>query len=425
MHEGNDTSGRPQSSPLTGRAGDGFGARLRAVRQRRGLAQKDLAGPGVSMSYVSRLESGDRVPSPAVVARLSEVLDVDPIELVGSAGHGFAQDEALTWCEATLAFRDGDLGRARDLLGELDDQAESDLFAWSIRWTRAVLQTRQPDVDALLSTVERLRSSWSPGPTVDALVEVLRGQALWRLGRPADAIKALRAAVELADGDDSAGGQHVRTRALVSLTGQLARTGRLSEAEQSVDQLTRELTDLKPGRLAISAWWVRAQVKERLGDRPDAERSIQHALDLLESFDGDPVYRNQVRLASVALALRSTEPDLAAAAGILDLVEAELVARPAKLSAQAESMRAELALCEDDPERGWTLAEHAIGTGALDDEDLLRCRLLLVRAADQLGHGERFEVARTALAALLDQLSPDAVDPLLWRDIARFALRRH
>ena len=60
------TSG--ERSPL------GFGERVRQLRISQGLAQTDLAGDGLSSSYVSLLESGKRAPTVSAVAALADRL---------------------------------------------------------------------------------------------------------------------------------------------------------------------------------------------------------------------------------------------------------------------------------------------------------------------------------------------------------------
>src|SRR3954466_9938944 len=65
-----------------------FADRLKTLRRAAGLSQTELAGDGISPSYVSLLESGRRTPSPAVAALLaaklgcsaSELLDGEPSE---------------------------------------------------------------------------------------------------------------------------------------------------------------------------------------------------------------------------------------------------------------------------------------------------------------------------------------------------------
>src|SRR5579871_3566237 len=54
-----------------------FGARLRELRLQRGWTLQELAGrSGLSKTFLSRLESGDRQASIAAVLTLSRILDV-------------------------------------------------------------------------------------------------------------------------------------------------------------------------------------------------------------------------------------------------------------------------------------------------------------------------------------------------------------
>jgi len=426
---GGDPNVRPRSSLMTGRTGTGFGTRLRAVRQRRGLAQKDLAGPGVSMSYVSRLESGDRVPSATVVRRLAEVLEVDPSELVGD-GLGIVQDDALAWCEALISYHDGDVDRAVDLLDALGNRSDGELFGWCVRWTRLVLLSLLGDGRALLAAADQLRAAWSPGAAVDALVEIQRAHALRLLGRSPEAVRAARTALELAGGGSGERVQRVRVRALIALCAQLITAGRVADAEQAAELLGPELGELGHDRLAISAWWTRARVFDRLGERVEAARCMDHALELLDRFAGDVAFGCRVRLAWAALGLRTPDPDLDRIADALDEVESTEVVRPgvvhpAEVAAHVKALRAEVALRSGEVDRCRALAEQALAADTLRQEDRLRCGLLLVRAADEAADPRRAREAMNLLGALLEEVRPEAVDPLLWRDVARVALRKH
>jgi transcriptional regulator with XRE-family HTH domain len=48
------------------------GARLRDARESAGLSQRDLAFPGCSAAYISRIERGERVPSLQVLRTLAD-----------------------------------------------------------------------------------------------------------------------------------------------------------------------------------------------------------------------------------------------------------------------------------------------------------------------------------------------------------------
>jgi transcriptional regulator with XRE-family HTH domain len=59
-----------------------FGARVRALRDERGLSQEALAEKGkFHWTYVSEIERGKRSPSLDVIGRFARALDVTPSEL--------------------------------------------------------------------------------------------------------------------------------------------------------------------------------------------------------------------------------------------------------------------------------------------------------------------------------------------------------
>ncbi len=64
---------------------DGVGARLRALRQERDLTLAELSeGTGISVSTLSRLESGQRKPTLELLLPLARVHQVQLDELVGT-----------------------------------------------------------------------------------------------------------------------------------------------------------------------------------------------------------------------------------------------------------------------------------------------------------------------------------------------------
>ncbi len=60
-----------------------FGARVRQLRQERGLAQEQFAHlAGMDRTYVSGIERGRRNPTLDIIVRLAEALEVEPAELL-------------------------------------------------------------------------------------------------------------------------------------------------------------------------------------------------------------------------------------------------------------------------------------------------------------------------------------------------------
>src|SRR5919199_691426 len=95
-----------------------IGQRLRRLRLERGLSQRDLAEPGVSYAYISRIEADARRPSLKALRILARRLRVSPEYLETGLELRDLDDRELRLAEAELDL----------LLGEeLDRPAE--LFA--------------------------------------------------------------------------------------------------------------------------------------------------------------------------------------------------------------------------------------------------------------------------------------------------------
>src|SRR5947209_17831060 len=91
-----------------------FGERLRALRRATGLSQTQLAGDGLSPSYVSLLESDRRRPSPAVAAQLAAKLGCSTSQLLDGEPSERERRVQLEIAYAELALRRGGTGDARD-----------------------------------------------------------------------------------------------------------------------------------------------------------------------------------------------------------------------------------------------------------------------------------------------------------------------
>ena len=96
------------------------GNRLRTARETAGLSQRKLAFPGCSPAYISRIESGDRIPSLQLLRELGRRLGVSEDYLATGSDPG-ARDGKLL--EAEVALRLDDLDLAHDLYTQLLDQS--------------------------------------------------------------------------------------------------------------------------------------------------------------------------------------------------------------------------------------------------------------------------------------------------------------
>src|SRR5580765_6136083 len=89
-------------------AGETIGRRLKRLRLERGLSQRELAAPGVSYAYISRIEAGTRQPSVKALRRLASKLGVsaDYLETGSDLDPAAARELRLTDLE--LAVRLGE-----------------------------------------------------------------------------------------------------------------------------------------------------------------------------------------------------------------------------------------------------------------------------------------------------------------------------
>src|SRR5437764_11705589 len=99
--------------------GETIGQRLRRLRLERGLSQRELAGPGVSYAYISRIEGGQRQPSLRAIRRLARKLGVTAQFLETGSMTTSEEEREIRLSESELRLR----------LGESVDEAEDVLRA--------------------------------------------------------------------------------------------------------------------------------------------------------------------------------------------------------------------------------------------------------------------------------------------------------
>lgn len=142
-----------------------LGARLRTLREARGLSLRQIAFPGCSPSYLSRVESGDRVASLTILAELARRLGTSIEELLGRSIDGRISEGDLAAAEVAARMgaptADADieslLGGARSL-GDM--RAESRL----LEYQGLLALDRRDDARA----VELLEQARITGPAASA-----------------------------------------------------------------------------------------------------------------------------------------------------------------------------------------------------------------------------------------------------------------
>jgi transcriptional regulator with XRE-family HTH domain len=132
-----------------------FGHGLKALRLERGLTQAALADGILSAGYLSRLESGERMPTPHVVERLAERLGVPAARLETVAGQ-----PPLAQVLATVASADPDETTTDALADALRaDESRNPALRWQALWLLARMrgdQGRREEEHGLLTELVAL-----------------------------------------------------------------------------------------------------------------------------------------------------------------------------------------------------------------------------------------------------------------------------
>src|SRR5918911_1590692 len=108
----------PGGSPET------IGQRLKRLRLERGLSQRELASPGVSYAYISRIEAGSRQPSVKALRMLARKLGVTAEYLETGRDIAAAEERELRLADAELKLRLGeDPKAAEEAVSKVLDEA--------------------------------------------------------------------------------------------------------------------------------------------------------------------------------------------------------------------------------------------------------------------------------------------------------------
>jgi tetratricopeptide (TPR) repeat protein/DNA-binding XRE family transcriptional regulator len=100
-----------------------LGSRVRHLRRKRGMTQRDLSFDGCSYSYLARIEAGDRRPSPRVLMEIARRLGVSTEELTGETSPQ-QRPRSLELLDAMVLGRMGRLEESEELLRGVLREAE-------------------------------------------------------------------------------------------------------------------------------------------------------------------------------------------------------------------------------------------------------------------------------------------------------------
>lgn len=404
-----------------------FGRRLRELRTRRGLSQKELANGVVDPSYISLLESGSRVPTLDVVIQLAQVLEVPITSLLGSdqvlpAGPtGSGSD--LTWQVLSRTAADfGDLAAARSRIEEAYLQARDQEHPARILEIGLALQHAMAgdnDHQAVLALNEellRLATSLQLAPIVTKLRADCAASAR-NLGRFVEARRFAEAALAGIDDDKLKGTiEHIRLLGIqVSI---MCETGELETVPPLLDELFGMVRQHQSLAVQSRAHWVAATAHSRLGNGQQVLEHLRQAREGLTSpHTSLREWAHFCRAAASIILDASEDVEQARACIEQGRTATEVMGSPGQWAA-FHAVEARYEQAAGNAQRAVELARPLVEDPRhLSQYDLARLQLTLARALEQLG--QRDEAIRNlrAGARRCEDLKIYHLAAAMWREL--------
>ena len=421
------------------------GRRIREAREQAGLSLRAISFPGCSPSFLSRVESGDRVPGQPVIAELARRLGVDPDTLTGiPAGRAIP---AWRLSAMDMAARLSDAGaqvEAQTVLADARELGDQHATGRALETLGHLTLAERRD-DAAAELFEQARSE---DPTITARERPALFQALGRAYAGAGDLG--HAIAILASAFDEARSEPEDVPLMVRFGSYLANAytdnGHFGEAERVLGELLRhehEMTDLlslvrmdfalartyaEEGRNALAERYSRrllarleqTEEQETLGrahlllaeillDRQEATTAERH-LDEAHRLMGPTVAPPELALITVERARQALlQPDLDQAEALARQAISETDATEPSIAGSAYTVLARVALERSELDEARLLCNSAIELiqDTIATHHTKAAYQLLSRIEEQAGDLQAaLEAARTA-AGLATAAEPE------------------
>jgi transcriptional regulator with XRE-family HTH domain len=403
----------------------GIGSRIRRLRVARGLSQTDLAGTGVSASYVSLIESGRRKPTMRALTALAARLDTTVEYLRDGTSPAVAEQHRLCLDWAELALGNGAPREALDRAADVLAVADADETArWRAGWLASQAEEALGNLENAIRAFEALRAQaeQDPGrwPWLSVVVALCR--CYREAGDIAYSISLAEAALARVS-DLGLEGCDEHAEAAATLVGSYYERGDLAKARHVAEDLLKRTEQGSP-RAQAAAYWNASVVAQEQGRVGDALHLAGRALARL-SEAGTARSLARCRLAYAALLLRQEPTDPLAALEVLRASRHALEEHGSQVDlayADTESARAHLQLGAVDD--AIALAEAALGR--LGDQPRLQTAraLAVLGQALRAGGDSRAAAGRLRHAAqLLDHAQAGRDAAPVWHELADVLLQ--
>jgi len=400
----------PMHPELPPAAGETIGERLKRLRLERGFSQRELAAPGVSYAYISRIEAGTRQPSVKALRRLAAKLGVTAGYLETGSDLEPAETRELRLSDLELAVRLGEQDGADAPLREIAAEASASGDRASALRARVALAALAHDRGDFVEAVTLLEGSlegepFAPVDLVDIYSQLAR--AYVASGRTAAAVELFeRCLVEVSARDDPA----LEARYATLLSYALSDMGEIARAEEVVRRALARSKDTEDPYTRVRLYWSMARLAHTEGRASVALTNVRKAIALLKATD-DTLHLARAHILAAVITLSRDDAD--GAARHLDHAEQLLGASTAAEDViEIKIRRSRVASLRGQSEAAVALANEALAL--IGDSNPLDQGLALSALADGLGAAGELKAADDAYRRAVDTL-----DELgRWRDAA-------
>jgi transcriptional regulator with XRE-family HTH domain len=404
-----------------------LGQRVRQLRTELGMSQAELgAAAGVSVSYVSLIEVGKRIPARDVLAGIAKRLGTSVHYLETGSEPDDVHGERLQLAAASLAAAGSEPDQARDQYRQLSCSAHREIANKAL-WALAALEENYTDFDAALSCLDALDRpcrEHEPGAPSALALQLMYCRIYQAVGDYARSAETGEAGMqEFAALGLTGAAEELRLASTMVATYEAR--GDLASARRLAARVIADAEALGNPEELSRVYRAACQVSADRGDLPLALECADKALAVL-SDEREGVELAGFRVTCAWLLLRLSPPKieeadahLAAASSVLQKAAAiGVLARCEMEMARSALMRGHAASAID-------LADSAVGhfTAASDNPGEHRGRV--VRGLCMIAAGlpdQGIAAVEAAVAALRERLPMEAARAC--RDLGEFLLAR-
>jgi tetratricopeptide (TPR) repeat protein/DNA-binding XRE family transcriptional regulator len=401
-----------------------FAQQLRQLRKARGLTQRELAGSGLSVSYVSLLEAGKRSPTPETVQILAQALSCEVSDLMEPGLGG--QPLSLVLAQADLALEAGQVTTALDRFEQvLAAGQDSPELTRRARLGQAQSLQRAGRLIEAAKVYERCVRLGEADPANEASLQVYVGwcRCLYELGelvRAAEVGKEALAEFDAAQARES----ELSIRLIATVAAVRIELGDLREAERLLDDGLERASRVKSPTARGSILWNASSVAYERGRYQQALELSEEALRIFRGSSNGP-YLGRLLGARGYLLLRCDPPRVDEAYECLT----EALDHLAEAADPVDKAYVFTELCYVHLARGDSAqaisaaqdAHHLLGPTAILEAARATTALAVALTGD--GQHERAKDLFTEAATVLDRLGATRHAARAWVELAHALVR--